>query len=57
MNERERIMRVSAAEDKIRGILLDLAADVGDLDMVVVDTRNFENYRTEIFLKQRASAK
>lgn len=40
------------AEKKIQGILLDLANDHGlDIEIVSVDTRNFANYRTEIFEK------
>lgn len=40
------------AEAAIQKILLDLANDTGlDIDAVQVDTRNFSNFRTEIFFE------
>lgn len=40
------------AERAIQKILIDLWNDTGlDIDSVQVDTRNFADYRTEIFLQ------
>jgi hypothetical protein len=40
------------AEKAIQKILIDLWNDTGlDIDVVQVDTRNFANYRTEIFFE------
>jgi gamma-glutamyl:cysteine ligase YbdK (ATP-grasp superfamily) len=53
---------IVAAEKKIRAVLLELANDHGlAIDSVCVDTRNFANFRTEIFevapRRQRTRAK
>lgn len=41
---------ITAAEKKIQAIVLDLVNNHGlDIDSVTVDTRNFANFRTEIF--------
>jgi len=43
--------RLVDAEKRIQEIIIELVSDTGmHVDAVHVDTRNFENYRTEIFL-------
>lgn len=45
------------AEKAIQKILIDLWNDTGkDLSHVEVDTRNFSNYRTEIFFEEEVSS-
>lgn len=40
---------IEAAEAEIQEILLDLDVEVGKIAHVNIDTRNFANYRVEIF--------